>query len=106
MVRYGHRWGKGNVVALLRFATYEGFQRAEQLRDALEEAGPEQFFLGEACTDGVVPQSQEVDVWVVSVEALQMRRSLSAFVLFASSIPSFLLSHQQAAANTNDSRAI
>lgn len=52
--------------------TYKGFQRAEQLRDALEAcvAGPEQFFFCQACADGEVLQSQEVDVRMVRVVAL------------------------------------
>jgi len=71
VVRYGRRWGTGNVVALegKGSPTYKGFQRAEQLRDALE-AAIEQFSFGETCTDGVVSQSHEVDVRVVGVVAL------------------------------------
>jgi len=72
VVRYGRRRGTGNVVALTRgkgSPTYKGFQRAEQLRDALE-AAVEQLSFGEACTDGVVSQSHEVDVGVVGVVAL------------------------------------
>ena len=71
MVRCGRRGGTGNVVTLGEGSpTYKGFQRAEQLRDALEATRTKQFFFSEACTDGVVSQSHEVDVGMVGVVAL------------------------------------
>lgn len=64
---------KSNVVT----PTYKRFQRAEQLRDALEAARSKEFVFSKTSTDGVVPQPQQVDVWMVCVVALNKNKEKS-----------------------------
>ena len=58
-------------------ATYEGFQGAEELRDALEASWAKQFVFCKTSTDGEVPQPQQLDVWVVGVVTLVEKQSRS-----------------------------
>jgi hypothetical protein len=55
--------------------TYEGFQGAEQLRDALEASWAKQFVFSKTSTDGEVPQPQQLDVWMVGVVTLAEKQS-------------------------------
>ena len=55
--------------------TYEGFQRAEELRDALEASWAKQFVFCKTSTDGEVPQPQQLDVWMVGVVTLVEKQS-------------------------------
>lgn len=57
--------------------TYKRFQRAEQLRDALEAARSKEFVFSKTSTDGVVPQPQQVDVWMVCIVALDNKQRKS-----------------------------
>ena len=50
--------------------TYERFQGAEELRDALEASWTKQFVFSKTSTDGEVPQPQQLDVWMVRVVTL------------------------------------
>jgi len=64
-------------VVLWAKATYEGFQGAEELRDALEASWAKQFVFCKTSTDGEVPQPQQLDVWVVGVVTLVEKQSRS-----------------------------
>ena len=58
-------------------ATYEGFQGAEELRDALEASWTKQFVFSKTSTDGEVPQPEQLDVWMVGVVPLVEKQSRS-----------------------------
>ena len=53
--------------------TYKGFQGAEQLRHTIKTAWAQKFVFSKTSTDGEVPQSQQVDVWMVRIETLTRR---------------------------------
>lgn len=66
--------GNSNVV-IIWAKTYEGFQGAEELRDALEASWAKQFVFCKTSTDGEVPQPQQLDVWMVGVVTLVEKQS-------------------------------
>jgi hypothetical protein len=59
--------------------TYKGFQGAEQLCHTIEAAGAQKFVFSKTSTDGEVFQPQQVDVWMVRIVTLRMRKAFVSF---------------------------
>ena len=80
-----HRvFGVGNSNVVIWAKTYEGFQGAEELRDALEASWAKQFVFSKTSTDGEVPQPQQLDVWMVGVVTLKSKSKAKLVSLLGS----------------------